>query len=607
MKHLVLLKHFILLLLLVLLRGAALAQAPVFDQAAVVPGNAFGGVGTYVFGRRSAPDAQGNTYEAGFYDGTATFGPFTLGPAGHREVFVARRNAAGVYQWAVHVGGTGNVRLDGFQVDAAGEVVIAGSFEGRTATFGPYILTNAHATIPNAYDRPDIFVAKISAAGTWQWANSAGGGTQTGAFDLVTNLLLDGAGNAYVSGTFDGPTAQFGSTVLTNAPQVRTDLTDVFVAKLNAAGVWQWAVQGGGPGNDGNPRLAFTAQGDLLVTGYMYNFTGTFGTITVTNPTGGAFVAKLSPAGVWQWATSGSGNDPCGNLNIGTSAVVDGNGNIYVMGSFNSSSATFGTTTLTNALGPQPSSSCSRPSDMFVAKLDANGAWQWAVRGGGDGSDSNSAVAVDAAGNVYLTGYFGGDASSLFGTTVLYNGSTRYYNTNGNGFKYPDIYVAKVNAAGVFQWAVSAGGDGSDYPSGITIDAAGCLTVTGLFSPPSAAFGTFRLVSAAGSTSLTPFSARLGCRPLAIIAPAPVATFSLYPNPSPGGSLTLTWEASGNPRGGHLVLCSVLGQVQRVVVLPAGGAGSVALKGLPAGLYLARLLAANGTTLAPAQRLVVAP
>ena len=58
-------KHFVLLLLLLLLRGAALAQAPAFDQAAVLPGNAFGGVGTYVYGGRSAPDAQGNTYEAG--------------------------------------------------------------------------------------------------------------------------------------------------------------------------------------------------------------------------------------------------------------------------------------------------------------------------------------------------------------------------------------------------------------------------------------------------------------------------------------------------------------------------------------------------------------
>lgn len=599
-------RYLVLLLLLILLCGVAVAQAPAFDQATVLPGNAFGGVGASIYGGRSAPDAQGNTYEAGFYDGTAAFGPFTLGPTVHREVFVARRNAAGVYQWAVRVEGTGNVRLDGFVVDAAGEVVIAGSFEGRTATFGPYVLTNAHAVIPNAYNRPDVFVAKISAAGLWQWANSAGGGTQTGAFDLVTNLLLDSAGNAYVSGTFNGPTAQFGNTVLLNAnvPPVRSDLTDVFVAKLNAAGVWQWAVRGGGPGNDERPYLAFTAQGDLLVTGAMYNFTATFGTVTISNPTGGAFVAKLSPAGVWQWATSGSGNDPCGSLNISSSAVVDGAGNIYVMGSFNSSIATFGTTTLTNVGGPHPFSSCSAPSDMFVAKLDTGGAWQWAVRGGGTGSDNNSVVTVDAMGNVYLAGTFGGDSPSLFGTTTLYNVSTRYY-YNGSGFRYPDIYVAKVSAAGVFQWAVSAGGDGSDYPSDLIIDAAGCLTVTGQFSAPGAAFGTLRVVSAAGSNSLTSFSAQLGCRPLATTAAMPLAAFTLYPNPSPLGKALLTWQLPGDARAATAVVHSILGQVVATVALPNAPAGTVALQGLAPGIYVVRLLETHGVAVSTAQRLVV--
>jgi hypothetical protein len=599
-------KHIALLLSLLLLCGAASAQAPAFDQATVAAGNIFGGVGSDLYGGRSAPDSQGNTYEAGYYSGTATFGAFVLGPVSDREIFVARRNAAGVYQWAVRASSSATMRLDAFQVDASGGMVLAGSFDGGTASFGPYALTNAHAGIPNAYSRPDVFVAKISSAGTWQWAVRAGGGTQTGAFDLVTDLQLDGAGNAYVSGTFNGPTAQFGTTVLTNLGQgLNADRTDVFVAKLNAAGAWQWAVQGGGPGNDGNPFLAFTAQGDLLVTGYMYNITATFGTVSISNPTGGAFVAKLSSAGAWQWATSNNGNDPCGNTNIGTRAVVDGSGNIYVMGSFNSRIANFGTTTLTNAIGPQPTSSCSAPSDMFVAKLDANGSWQWAVRGGGEGSDGNAAVAVDAVGNVYMTGYFGGYAPSQFGTTALYNVSALYYNSNGNGFKYPDIYVAKVNAAGVFQWAVSAGGNGSDYPGGIAIDAAGCLTITGNFGRPGASFGSLTLVSATGSNLLTPFSARLGCRPLATAVAAPPVAFTLHPNPSPRGTATLSWQLPTGVRASAAVVHSVLGQAVRAVALPAAATGTTELRGLAPGMYLVRLLGAEGNALGAPQRLVV--
>ncbi|MBF9141515.1 T9SS type A sorting domain-containing protein [Hymenobacter properus] len=606
-------KHIILLWIIVLLGTGVRAQVPVFDQVSVPANAVFGGVvagaGSNIYGSRSAPDAQGNTYEAGtFYGSSAAFGPFSI--AAPTQTFVAFRNAAGVYQWAVGASSNGTMRVNAFSADANGGVVIAGSFDGSTATFGPFTLTNSYVGIPNAYQRPDIFVAKLSATGTWLWAVRAGGATQTGAFDLVTDLLLDSAGNAYVSGTFDGPTAQFGSTVLTNAPQVRNDLTDVFVAKLNAAGAWQWAVQGGGPGNDEAPYLAFTAGGDLLVTGHLYNFTATFGTVTITNPTGGAFVAKLSPAGVWQWATSSSGNDPCGGTRIAQRALVDGQGNIYVMGSFSSTTATFGTTTLTNTPGPRISTSCAAPSDMFVAKLNASGAWQWAVRGGGSGSDSNQAVAIDAAGNAYLTGYFA-DSPASFGNTTLNNGSAMYSINNGPGtsyFKYNDVYVAKVNAAGVFEWAISAGGNTSDYGTGITMDAAGCLTVTGYFNSPTLRFGSLTLNNPAGTGGgYSPFSAHLSCQPLSAATAREAGAFALYPNPSRTGDATLTWQSAPGHQAARLLVYSALGQLVLEKGLAPSAAGTAHVTGLAAGVYLARLVDSTGGELGAAQRLVVQP
>src|SRR6266481_5611748 len=75
--------------------------------------------------------------------------------------------------------------------------------------------------------------------------------------------------------------------------------------------------------------------------------------------------------------------------------------------------------------------------------------FSWARRAGGAGIQQASAVAVDASGNVLVTGYFTGTSS--IGTTNLVSSGSE------------DIFVAKYDSGGNFLWARQAGGSGDDY------------------------------------------------------------------------------------------------------------------------------------------------
>ncbi|MCC2547954.1 hypothetical protein LJY25_16010 [Hymenobacter sp. BT175] len=190
------------------------------------------------------------------------------------------------------------------------------------------------------------------------------------------------------------------------------------------------------------------------------------------------FVAKRSAVtGDWLWAVRVGGST--GDTSFGM--AVDADGNALVTGNF-TSVASFGTgptaTTLTSA----------GSNDVFVAKFAAaTGACVWAVRAGGSGFDTGTAVAVDASGNALVTGGFAGTVS--FGTsptaTVLTAGRS-------------GIFVAKFSAAtGACAWAVQARGNSDDLGYGIAADASGNALVTGIFG------GTANFSTSPTATALT--------------------------------------------------------------------------------------------------------
>ncbi len=107
--------------------------------------------------------------------------------------------------------------------------------------------------------------------------------------------------------------------------------------------------------------------------------------------------------------------------------------------------------------------------DAFVAKLTGEGAHAWSTYLGGSGSDYGYGIAVDDDGDVYVTGYTGSSGWVSGGFDESYN---------GNG----DAFVAKLTGEGAHAWSTYLGGSGGDSGYGIAAGGDGGVYVTGYTS-----------------------------------------------------------------------------------------------------------------------------
>ena len=201
-------------------------------------------------------------------------------------------------------------------------------------------------TVSNAGSR-DILVAKLDKNGNTIWAKSYGGNKN----DLGQSIVVDGSGNAYLTGSFGG-TAKFGSTTLTSVGKGITlpngvGEADVFVAKISgSSGNVFWAKNFGGSGYDTGFSISVDSSGLVFATGNISNG-AKFGSTTLASPNGESniFVAKISgPTGNLYWAKSFGGN----GHDDGSAVVADSSGGVYVAGDI-VGNVTFGSTTLTNS------------------------------------------------------------------------------------------------------------------------------------------------------------------------------------------------------------------------------------------------------------------
>jgi hypothetical protein len=147
----------------------------------------------------------------------------------------------------------------------------------------------------------------------------------------------------------------------------------------------------------------------------------------------------------------------------GFGVQTDANGNIYVVGMFY----------LTPDFGNGITKVSSGNTDGYLLKYSPNGTLQWVAQIGGTGFDRVQSVAIDAAGQVYITGVFENTAT--------------FYHANGNSFTTrtsngnKDLYVARYNSNGVAQWVCQMGGIGQDQGWDITI-AGTKIFIGGMFS-----------------------------------------------------------------------------------------------------------------------------
>lgn len=229
------------LLLALLLALSTAAQAPVtFDEASVpiVPGPGGGSVLNVQY----ALDGQDNLYVAGSTGGVVQVGSFTLTNTLIPKIFLAKRDVAGVWQWAQLAQ---TQMVTDLTADTQGNVYLTGYFED-TARFGPFVLYNTQVQQTGSRS---AFVAKVSPTGNWEWAEMIGEYSRTRrGLTEGRAIAVDQQGNVAVTGTFESPAVYVGSTLLYNVDSLNIGHSDVFVAKLDANGLWLWAQSMGSTG-----------------------------------------------------------------------------------------------------------------------------------------------------------------------------------------------------------------------------------------------------------------------------------------------------------------------------------------------------------------------
>jgi hypothetical protein len=282
-----------------------------------------------------------------------------------------------------------------------------------------------------------------------------------------SGIAVDDRGNAYITGDTSSTEATFPVTV-------GPDLTfngepeDAFVAKVKADGTGLvYCSYIGGGGLEEGYGIAADASGNAYITGQTSStdFPVTAGSSLTFGGSQDAFVAKVNADGtelVYSGCIGSSGDEE------GHGIAVDGSGSAYVTGWTFAGSAT---SDFPVVVGPDLTYNGSQ--DVFVAKLNAAGtAFIYCGFIGGWANDMGKAIAVDGAGNAYVTGRAASDFPVKVGPDLTHN-------------EWYDVFVAKVNAAGTdLVYAGYIGGWDDEEGEGIAVDGSGNAYVTGYTYSP---------------------------------------------------------------------------------------------------------------------------
>lgn len=380
-------------------------------------------------------DANRNVYVAGA----------TVNDSNNYDILVAKYSPKGTLQWMQQYDGAGHgddVAV-GLYIDGNGYVYITGTIT---------TLTNV-----------DAVTIKYNNSGVQQWLTTYNG---TGnAFDSGTDIKTDGGGNVYISGCSYNSSAN----------------SDIITIKYNSGGTQQWVSRydysahlndGGGKialsGNNITVSILVQSNSTTYRSGLLtYNSSGTlvYGLIgfpgnssgidqvsdMVQDASGNIYIAGAVPVAdqgynydiiklnsnlglSWQRTYSGSSSLD----DIATGIKVDGSGNVYVSG-----------TSATSTEG----------KNIITLKYNSSGTLQWSRTYNDtlNKDDEASAMAMDATGNIYITGSCSTESDST------------------------DFFTMKYDASGNLLWTIQSDGSAhlDDKANNITIDNNGDIIVTG--------------------------------------------------------------------------------------------------------------------------------
>lgn len=397
-----------------------------------------------------AVDGVGNAYVTGYTSSNDFNIQSPLQPTnrGGTDAFVAKINPSGsTLSYSTYLGGTGGDLGTGIAVDATGNVYVTGyTTSSDFNTSNPF-----QATYRGGLDG---FVAKVNTAGTALVYSTYLGGSGD---DQCNSVAVDGSGAAYLTGATES--ADF---PLKNPLQpARSGSSDAFVTKINPSGAeLTFSTYLGGTGSDVGHGIAVDPAGNVYLAGDTTS--NNFPTKNPIQPAvrgvPDAFIAKLNAAGAEiAFATylGGGRADNCYGI------AIDSQNNIYVTGATASLDLNVSNALQSDNLGGL---------DGFAAKIAADGTFFiYSTYLGGSGNDLGYGIAVDSAGNAYITGFTA--AADLKVKDPLQAAN------RGES----DAFVAKINASGSsFVYVTYLGGSALDQGLDIAVDRTGNAYVTGV-------------------------------------------------------------------------------------------------------------------------------
>lgn len=359
--------------------------------------------------------------------------------------------------WVATYNSTGTDVANALAVDVSGNVYVTGS--------------GYRAGAPG-FDGTDYVTIKYNSSGVQQWLVRYNGPADR--FDKATAIAVDISGNVYVTGWSYGTTG--------------TGNYDYTTIKYNSNGVEQWMARYSGVTklDDNAEAIAVDASGNVYVTGWS-------GWTSSSAASTDYATIKYNSSGVQQWVARYNG--PAGTADIASSLLLDNSGNVYVTGKSNGIATGY---------------------DYATIKYNSAGTLLWVSRYNGppgNANDDAEDIALDASGNVYVTGQSTGTGTDFDYATVKYNAAgvqqwVSRYNGPGNGVDDAhsiavdgsgNVYVTgesnalaapginfdwatiKYNAAGVQQWLRRYVGptSGNDRARALALDGSGNIYVTG--------------------------------------------------------------------------------------------------------------------------------
>ena len=359
------------------------------------------------------------------------------------------------------------------------------------------------------------FIIKYTTDGIVQWATyiPAGPNSTSSANTTINSISIDSSDNIYVLGSYisnqitlqnvSGLTQTISSITL---PANSLTTPNTFVVKYTSGGLAVWAKFF--TANNALPKcIEVDSLNNIYITGGYLSSTliNLDGVVTLpSNTSNGAFLIKYNTGGTILWATYIKGTDDT----IGFNISFDSNNNIFVTGSYKSSS-TFNLYKANAQLSPSQlitsytlqQSAASFIQSSFLIKYDTLGDIKWATYVANTQTFinpnpppptsfvniTNEGIAniCDSDGNIYLLGKYQhtsfdpGNIYQVNGFGQIQSSYTIPAVLGGAGF---DCYLIKYDVDGKVKWVVTLRSNfGGDDPGGIVIDSYNNIYITGQY------------------------------------------------------------------------------------------------------------------------------